>query len=327
MIVVLPKYLLLNVLKDWLVAREIGKLDSALCNRESRFLFLENIRQFGFPFSHTSTTLSDLCGIGLIKWIVSREINVKELSVKSKEIENSTIKCQLKDHNFNGLTHLRIACGRGFKSFKPLILRCPDLQSLEIANASKTTTTTICPILKLCTNIKLLSLTGLDGERYQSTGYMCVSDFTNQLIELRMTKCDAKLVSPTAVDYWLENLTLLRKLILIDCNPVFFWIWIKAMANRDLNSSLMEVGESNLCRRVHFNRTNEHETHFDTLTISSMYALKHADILPHITRMIISHHIGVFHIDEFSILFGSVKYNLLVIEIHNIFVMFTLSDK
>lgn len=39
MIALLPKYVLLNLLKEWMFLVEIGKLDSALCNVENRQFF------------------------------------------------------------------------------------------------------------------------------------------------------------------------------------------------------------------------------------------------------------------------------------------------
>lgn len=76
----LPKYVLLPILIDWLVMNDVGSLDSALCNKVQRKLFLEWLGG-----AH-SVTLSGIMhekynGVGYWQWLSIRNIHVHHIGL------------------------------------------------------------------------------------------------------------------------------------------------------------------------------------------------------------------------------------------------------
>ncbi len=107
------KYLLLNFMKDWLCVKEVGMLDSALCNKKYRLTFETWLTANNTPvFQNDQIHANE---VYMLIWLITRQVNVDKLSLKAKL--NAKRITNINHHVFLGLLHLKIACGFGHKSF------------------------------------------------------------------------------------------------------------------------------------------------------------------------------------------------------------------
>ncbi len=205
MIELFPKYVLLNILKEWITLKEVGKLDTAGCNVTLRSVLLQRLRQCEFEFSNCLSSSNE---VGLVAWMVARNVKVDSISLKEESRVSPCISKLLKKHKFHRLLDITVICGPGYKSFNELLARSPDLQRLAVVNASCATVTTVYPMIKVCPNLLALSLREIQG----IDAYACeiIAKDCKLLTELRLIKCET--VTCEGLQVLLGGLSRLRTL-------------------------------------------------------------------------------------------------------------------
>lgn len=75
------KYLIIQLLSEWLEVKDLGLLDSALCTKRNRTLFLSHLREFGGPsaddMQHMRGKRSEKA---FWNWLKLRKVGVRQIT-------------------------------------------------------------------------------------------------------------------------------------------------------------------------------------------------------------------------------------------------------
>ncbi len=217
--------------------------------------------------------------ISLLTWLVTRDMNVDRLflqsQMKQKRIQN------LKNHIFNGLTHLRVSSGRGFKTFQSVMSQASNLQYLEIEKATNLVCASVPEIKPLK---QLLSLKLKELELTKNSVAMLCSNLAH-ITELTISKCLR--VTIKLLNQIMAQLTKLTKLTLSQndtTNSESEMILMHHLANNSGSLNQLTVStKGNQC----FEWRADDSQHLTALQTASYAVLSNAENYPILNKMVI----------------------------------------
>ncbi len=266
--------------------KEVGKLDSALCNQEFRPVFENHLNG-----SNTILNNDTHCfiSISLVSWLAVRNVNVNKLSLKDRNsILNSKQLKSTVGHIFQGLTHLKIACGSIFMLFESIVGQSPDLHSLELVKAGTSQQTAsfneTIPILRNCPNVRILTLQQLHDVNSTFSKFNCFPNMT----ELRTTRCDD--VTIETINCLMAKCPgLIRLNLNINCRSHNYLQWLVCIGSKAKQLKFASVTIADTTNeRNHKFTLNGHEHHSE-LTTNFVDAVEICGSVPDIYHLTVHH--------------------------------------
>ncbi len=154
----LPKYISLNICNNWLVVKEVGSLDVAMCSSVDRrptfVLLLEEFRVLGLNDKYASRKF--------LKWLSIRKVKVWDLSLKSNLASFVNHKTTFNTDSNSCLNHLRVldidaSKLKSSKDFNAMISTCASLTELHLTGcAVLATDETVRLIADSCPKLKVI---------------------------------------------------------------------------------------------------------------------------------------------------------------------------
>ena len=169
------------VLAEYLDMKDIGRLDTAVCNNFLRPLYLDAMR-------HLTRSAIVVDSIEFTVWILLRGIKTKELKfyylLGEKKLNNILVMMNQASYGFReSILELTVIEEGDYAIFNPFLLKCKNLEHLYF-NANKMSLNyfkTVLPVFKKLKNLGMLNL-NVDTENFDSS---CVKFLSNNCAALQ----------------------------------------------------------------------------------------------------------------------------------------------
>jgi hypothetical protein len=185
----LSEVLIDSLLLSWVKVEDVGRLDSAMCNKFQRAVFLSLINRDKFVLDHSSVRQDrgepvDSRVDQFISWILARHIAVAELSVSTSLVNDTDKRLKYLQHHGKHIKRVTLGDGAGVprkckSAIEDLCGCCPNVTLFESSIPLPAATYTAIANWKKLTHLTLEDYTV--GDEFLSIGEYCQS-----LLELNM---------------------------------------------------------------------------------------------------------------------------------------------